>query len=232
MYPTKLEKTAPKTFDANVEQTVKEDTKPKQCETCGKEFKSPLAYSRHLLPCKSAVNECHICETKFEDAEQLKLHTIDQHDGNIWVCMEEGCYSSFATKKGLQYHSSTVHSAKTFNCSACNESYPTQEELSMHKKSSSHKSKTKKSPCPGCSKMFNIKHDAVRHFDSCCPFNPDRQVKCKVCNTGIGRAIDFLKHLREKHNCTSNYMCTRCLLDMPTKKSLEEHLLSCKVKVT
>ena len=33
---------------------------------------------------------------------------------------------------------------------------------------------------------------------------PDRQVKCKVCNTSIGRARDFLKHLREKHNCTSN----------------------------
>ena len=84
--------------------------------------------------------------------------------------------------------------------------------------------------CTPCRKEFTGKYELNRHLQSTCPFNPDQQVKCKVCNTSSGTAQDFLKHLREEHNSTSDYLCTRCLLDFTTEKLLLSHLEKCKEK--
>ena len=217
-----------KTLDTNVEQQQKEDSQMRNCSTCKKDYKSNLAFSRHLLKCKNKINECYICETDFQDAQELKVHHIDNHDGQVFVCLEENCFGAFSTKKGLTYHTKVDHSEKGFDCETCVQSFSTQEELNSHHRSANHKAKSKQRVCKGCGKSFNTKHDTDRHFLNSCPFNPERVAKCRVCNVNTGKASDFLEHLQKKHNSTSEFLCTRCLLDMPCTASLEDHLKTCK----
>ena len=151
-----------KTLDSNVEQQVKEDSQSNYCGTCKKNFKSNLAYSRHLLKCRNKINECYICETDFKNAEELKLHHIDHHDGQIFVCLEEKCFCAFSTKKGLTYHTNVDHSEKSFDCETCTQSFSTQEELATHHKSPEHKTKTKQRRCQGCVISSKVVHSTLR----------------------------------------------------------------------
>ena len=65
---------------------------------------------------------------------------------------------------------------KQFNCSMCSLSFNSSEELQAHKKKPEHKNNAKRAKCPGCSKVYNSKHEAGHHFEKSCLFNPDRIV--------------------------------------------------------
>ena len=173
--------------------------------------------------------ECSICNYKFTDGDKLREHIVDYHEGKLWCCTAPNCFTYFSLKKGKIYHEGT-HFKKELTCSHCNEMFEMLTQLAEHKKSPEHKACSKKMKCTPCQKDFTGKYELNRYLQSTCPFNPDRQVKCKLCNTSSGTAHDFLKHLREEHNSTSDYLCTRCLLDFATEKLLLNHLEKCKKK--
>ena len=163
------------------------------------------------------VHQCSLSETKFADGEQMRNHIIQTHSGKLWPCEQEGCYRYFTTKKGWNYHLGEVHIQKNFSCSPCNEEFSNVEDLSNHKKMPAHKMRSKQSVCKDCKKVFTGKYESTRHFNTACPFNPDRAAKCKVCNVNTGKAREFLAHLKEAHNSKNQYLCTRCLLDFATE---------------
>lgn len=228
-WPRPSDSPAAKIVDTNVEQTIKEDTSIRTCATCEKVFKTAYAYTRHLCQCKSMVMECSICETKFPNGQQMRKHINETHEGKLWACTYESCYRYFGTKKGMTYHLGE-HVQRNFSCASCNEDFVSADELNVHKRSQDHRQRSKQSICKSCKNTFSGKYERDRHFNTTCPFNAERTVKCKVCNYNTGKAKDFLSHLQEKHNSQLQYICTRCLLDFPTSKELDKHQLSCKVK--
>ena len=199
------------------------------CSTCEKDFSSHFAYNRHAPKCKAEKNQCIVCNSVFASPDHLRDHQMNEtsHVGKVFVCKEEGCYAQFTTKKGLAYHRGT-HTKKTFNCNPCQQVFDSREFFSAHKKTEEHKKNSKTTVCQGCKRKFHGKYEAKRHFDSSCSFNPDRKVKCTVCNVTTGPARDFLQHLKEEHSCTSKYLCTRCLLHFTTHAQLNSHQETCK----
>ena len=175
------------------------------------------------------VHQCSLCETKFADGEQMRNHIIQTHSGKLWPFEQEGCYRYFTTKKGWNYHLGEVHVQKNFSCSPCNEEFSNAEDLSNHKKTPAHKTRSKQSVCKDCKKVFTGKYESTHHFNTACPFNPDRAAKCKVCNVNTGKAREFLAHLKEAHNSKNQYLCTHCLLNFPTEKQLSAHQETCKI---
>ena len=218
---------ARKSMDTNVEMVQKEAKTTETCDTCGKTFTSQFAFSRHVNSCKTKNLECSGCKAKFDDMQELKTHIGKVHKGKLFVCEEdENCYFTFSTKKGLLYHEATH---KRITCEACDEIFDNSDDLSTHKKSRQHKQNATKSNCVGCRRQFTSRHKAQRHFESTCPHNPNRVVKCTVCKEKVGKAKDFLTHLKTVHNFKTNYMCTRCLCDVSTSKKLDAHLEKCHV---
>ena len=218
-----------KQVDTNVEQKDKENETAKTCTTCDRWFKSQLVYTRHMNGCKSLNKICSICETTFPDGEQMKKHIVTTHEGKLFPCTVDHCYSYFSTKKGFTYHIGN-HEEKNFNCGTCKEVFANSTEFMAHKKTNAHKANSKRTECKACKKIFTGRYEENRHWENVCPFNPERPVKCNVCQTRTGKAQDFLVHLKEEHNFKSNYLCTRCLLDFQTQKLLDGHSQTCKVK--
>ena len=161
----------------------------------------------------------------------MRKHIVSTHEGKLFPCTVEGCYSYFATKKGFTYHLEN-HEQTNFNCTVCKEVFTNSAKFMAHKKTSVHKTKSKRSQCKACKKVFTGKYEESCHFETACPFNPERPVKCNVCQIRTGKASEFLANLQEKHNFKTSYLCTRCLLDFPMKNLLETHLEKCKVKNT
>ena len=199
------------------------------CTICGRVSKSALAFTRHQNKCKVENMNCTLCDKVFDSNTQFKQHIVDVHKDKLFVCSNGKCFATYTTKKGLMYHESTNHVVKLFTCVPCEENFSTADEFSTHKRSKEHKAQIAKTVCTGCGRTFRSNHESSRHFENSCPFNPMRPVKCFICRTESGQACDFLEHLKEKHNSKSKYLCTRCLLDLPTKTKLESHLQTCKL---
>ena len=120
--------------------TVKDKDKDKKkekiaCSTCEKDFNSHFNYNRHVAKCKAEKNECVVCNCVFNSHDELQEHQMNDrlHIGKILICQQEGCYTPFTTKKGLDYHVGT-HKMKTFNCEACGQLFDSHEFFSAHKK--------------------------------------------------------------------------------------------------
>ena len=77
------------------------------------------------------------------------------------------------------------------------------------KKTEEHRKNTKQTECQGCEHKFHGKYEAKRHFDSSCYFNPERNVKCTICNIVTGKAKHFLEHLKEEHNTYKTQILTK-----------------------
>ena len=199
------------------------------CSRCEKDFSSHFAYNRHVAKCKSENKTCIVCNCVFNTRDELRDHQTKDisHIGKVFLCQEKDCYGAFTTKKGLDYHVRT-HTARVFNCDACGQVFDSHEFFSAHKKTDEHKKNAKQTECQGCECKFHGKYEAKRHFDSSCYFNPERNVKCTVCNVVTGKAKNFLEHLKEEHSCPNKYLCTRCLIHFPTNSGLNSHLKSCK----
>ena len=74
----------------------------------------------------------------FTTRDELREHQRKDklHIGKVFLCLEEGCYGAFTTKKGLDYHLHT-HTTKAFNCDACGQVFDSCEFFSAHKKQKS-----------------------------------------------------------------------------------------------
>ena len=162
----------------------------------------------------------------FDNIDHLRSHILADHSKDLFPCMSDGCYSSFNTKKGLLCHEA-AHNKKTHSCSPCSQEFDSANDLKEHNRSALHKDNVKRTPCKGCGKIFSGKSAANTHFNGFCPFNPDRRVKCQVCNCKTGKASKFLKHLHDVHVSTNKYFCTRCLGEFETEKQLKDHQKKC-----
>ena len=198
------------------------------CTNCGRVSKTSLAFTRHVNKCKATNLQCTLCKASFNDHDLLKDHIQTVHKGKCFVCSTPSCMATYTTKKGLNYHESTAHTVKTFECVPCSEIFDSIDELNSHKKTKEHRNKALQTPCKGCGRIFRGTHESTQHWDNSCPFNPNRVVKCYVCKVETGQAKDFLVHLKENHNSKSSQLCTRCLLDFSSKTKLEKHQETCK----
>ena len=195
------------------------------CTSCGRSFQTPLSYSRHASHCKGKHLTCQKCDAKFDTLDLLREHIIEKHKGTVFPCLFDECPCSFATKKGWEYHVGT-HSKRSIACTSCNKSFESKAELAEHNKSESHKDRNSKFQCVSCEAPFLGKAARDKHY-STCPFNNDRQVRCAVCNRGVGKLSEYLKHLKDEHECEHNCLCTRCLITLESKKLLNEHMATC-----
>ena len=202
------------------------------CTTCTNKFPSHFAYNKHVAKCKTKANTCFLCDAKFNSIEEVRTHQKSEisHAGKVFLCESDNCVFASTTSKGLTYHIENTHmepKAK-LTCQVCDEVFNDRDSLSDHKKTPEHKKKTKKTPCPGnCGRMFTGNYEAKRHYTKSCCFNKDCNVKCNVCNCKTGAAKNFLSHLHEHHASVNKYLCTHCLLDMPSVQALNLHQKSC-----
>jgi len=92
------------------------------------------------------------------------------------------------------------------------DSTPSDSDARSHRKSAVPKAKAARRAktvvrCPGstkCTKTFDIKTDAVRHWRTSCIYNPNRpKIQCPVCvEVGSTRSDCVIRHLKRKHGFT------------------------------
>jgi uncharacterized C2H2 Zn-finger protein len=92
------------------------------------------------------------------------------------------------------------------------QSTPPDSDARSHRKSAVPKAKAVRRAktvvrCPGstqCTKTFDIKTDAVRHWRTSCIYNPNRpKIQCPVCvEVGSTRSDCIIRHLKRKHGFT------------------------------
>jgi len=93
--------------------------KPYSCRHCSERFTWHYQLKRHLL---KSHNEgtwltCHICQKKFSDSGDLKIH-VRRHEGlKPYVCSD--CPMCFCTASDLKQHQQKHSQYKQFGCMLC-----------------------------------------------------------------------------------------------------------------
>ena len=78
-------------------------SKPKQCETCGRDFTkmSQQAFHEHLMKHEDKEHPCTVCPKTFPSARMLRYHKLKVHCKKV-VC--QCCNQTFSNKYNMQSH--------------------------------------------------------------------------------------------------------------------------------
>ena len=128
------------------------------CDTCGKEFCSPLSLKKHTyvhwnLPCK-----CSRCDKSFPFKSECAHHE-KVHDKLRFVCKKEGCSKSFSRDSDLKLHQE-LHDAAPIKCKPCD--YQNRDIRNVRQHIRTH-SDVKPYTCSQCGAQFHFAMQKKRH---------------------------------------------------------------------
>ncbi|XP_058453641.1 zinc finger protein ZFP2-like [Malaya genurostris] len=158
-----------------------------------------------LLPAKVQEKPARICcaqgcNQKFENEEQLLLHSAIDHKANkvqsnlvnaeLRPVECPVCYKRFTNKNRLKFHQRRVYAPKRFVCSICGQKFANKNELERHER---------------------------EHRD-------EKIFKCELCPKAY-YGSDRLKAHMKRHTATREFMCNICGMSYMQKHNLQTHML-------
>jgi hypothetical protein len=137
-----------------------DETKPLECETCGKRFLTNSALAGHVKihihP--DMLYDCPICLQEFEQVSSLKEHVYVHKVGGHFTC--PNCQKTFTEYPNIRKHIRSFHAEKRFECNICSKSFSGKDKLKIHMV---RHSEAKDFMCDDCGKQFKRKDKMREH---------------------------------------------------------------------
>ena len=139
-----------------------DDKKKYKCHVCDRAFLQQEFLRRHLLTHSGeSPFKCEWCDKRFNQAVNLRLHTERVHTRVLKNECHE-CGKLFFTASELRNHSLYHLQKRSFQCSACGQSFYEKRHLNRHIRRVH--AKIKNFYCKSCGKMFHEKYELNYHL--------------------------------------------------------------------
>lgn len=176
--------------------------------------------SSNTIP-KSTKKICCGCYKSFDDQEDLRRHSMEQHairknavdESRPLQC--DICYKLFRTLESLRIHQRFVYRPKNFTCLTCSRAFDTRSKLTNH---SLVHSQQRSYQCDKCDKAFKKAVDLKSHQ----LLHNDKKEECTICGLRFHRKSNLKMHMR-KHQNTFFYACPDCPKQFKNNSHLKEH---------
>ena len=206
------------------------------CQICKKTTTTRVTLRRHMKNLHHGIKrvskfECDICENRFTNGSQFKLHMISRHSyeqllqkvfSKKFQCQK--CKKSLGSNFTLKRHLEVVHHGlQPFSCNLCEKSFKQSKDLKLHIDTIHHGIKF---PCGICSRVFDLphslyKHKRFKHLE----ILKILKYECDICEKKFTDARKLKGHMVSKHSF-SVFKCDFCEIDFTARWNLKEHISS------
>ena len=138
---------------------------------------------------------CEICGKGFPNSRSLETHKQIHDSTRKYVCLIEGCSSSFKYKQSLVRHKRSVHEGVKFECPVCGRMFGQSFDMKIHVETV-HK-QIKKFKCHLCGMEFGQAVKLKTHIDVV--HNKIKAFSCHLCNKSFADAGYRKVHIEEVH---------------------------------
>ncbi|XP_065083763.1 zinc finger protein ZFP2-like [Ochlerotatus camptorhynchus] len=183
-----------------------------RCEECGKGFRTRTSLSMHLGMIHKiggvSSNPFKGVRSGSDNKEKYVLYE------NPVKCSYEGC--DFETNVRSKYYSHKAKHDLRFNCSHCEQRFPTKQRLDLH---SYVHTELKSFCCDVCGKSFRYRASFVEHMAGHSNIRP---YACTVCGMSFVRDRNLKEHML-KHSDELTYACRHCGKKFRYRADLSKH---------
>ncbi|XP_060534974.1 zinc finger protein 568-like [Cylas formicarius] len=174
----------------------KKNSKPHQCDTCGKIFRLKPSLVHHIrIHTGERPYVCHLCEKRFINGGHLHTHMRIHTGEKNHICV--ACNKAFATAQQLTKHTIAIHtSERPYGCTYCSKRFASSSNLNTHIKIHTGE---KNYHCEHCGKAFSTKGQLYQHM---LVHTGEKAFLCEYCNKRFSQKAHLLRHLKT-HNRTS-----------------------------
>ncbi|KAI4468691.1 zinc finger and scan domain-containing [Holotrichia oblita] len=207
-----------------VNQKPKKQTKPHQCDTCGKVFRTKPGLVHHI--------RIHTGERPYEvNTEQLdadmeiakKVKSLKKSqrrrkskEQKVHQC--DTCGKTFNRREYLTQHIRIHTGEKPYRCHLCEKRFINSGHLTTHMRTHTGE---RPHACTLCPKAFSTRQELHKHT---MVHNGERPFLCKMCGKTFGSSSNLYSHLKH-HTGEKNFTCEYCSKSFYTKQELKQHLV-------
>lgn len=196
-----------------------------QCDICLLKFEptKKSALQAHMYRHKKGTSLCPHCNETFSSNSSLNIHIQNIHDYQPSAKCTT-CKKTFKTIRYLKSHNARPCS---FNpCNVCHNYFTSPNALAEHQKMHDQ---TRQFKCHLCSYAFNKKQSLIDHFRT---HSKKKPFKCKTCPKSFSRKGVLKQHEKTHNPNPQKFACKHCNKLLKTLRSLESHILKCKLNPT
>ena len=222
-------------IDKNNERNTLERKINRPCPVCDEVSESYDSKVRHIAekhPERKIYN-CLFCEKKFLSIKYFHMHLSQKHEeehgpdiynslpvpkGSRRKCPI--CKRVFKSRTIVMEHYALAHpEAQIYNCSLCEQRYPTLSGLNSHI-FKSHERKLSDLVCLFCGKDFTLKQELEDHIAT---DHKEKKYECSKCEASFRGHIALITHIEKVHE-RKKHQCSTCGEVFESMMRLESHI--------
>ncbi|KAB0805458.1 hypothetical protein PPYR_02441 [Photinus pyralis] len=173
---------------------LKNQTKPHQCDTCGKIFRTKPSLIHHIrIHTGERPYVCHLCDKRFINGGHLHTHMRTHTGEKNHICA--ACNKAFATAQQLTKHTIAIHtSERPYGCTYCPKRFASSSNLNTHTRIHTGE---KNYHCDQCTKAFSTKGQLYQHM---LVHTGEKAFLCEYCNKRFSQKAHLIRHLKMHKN--------------------------------
>ncbi|KAK5647326.1 hypothetical protein RI129_002218 [Pyrocoelia pectoralis] len=177
-----------------VHSKLKNQTKPHQCDTCGKIFRTKPSLIHHIrIHTGERPYVCHLCDKRFINGGHLHTHMRTHTGEKNHICA--ACNKAFATAQQLTKHTIAIHtSERPYGCTYCPKRFASSSNLNTHTRIHTGE---KNYHCDQCTKAFSTKGQLYQHM---LVHTGEKAFLCEYCNKRFSQKAHLIRHLKMHKN--------------------------------
>lgn len=176
---------------------------------------------------------CHICDTVIKSYSLFYLHMQDLHSHvKRFECVITSCKKTFTSPREFQKHVKFHNQDLKYNCSICDATFESENELKQHNFSMEHGNRYMKMhekcrpsgiearnhQCKTCQTWFGLRHYLVQHMET-----DNHDYKCQKCGLQYLQPGSRRLHIQQVHQEIAT-TCEFCSLKLQTTQAVWGHL--------
>lgn len=133
------------------------------CDHCGRCFKSKMSVEKHLTLYHNLESQCDICQQKFVDQNDLRLHLKCHRRGTFYYC--DLCQFKAVRLLSIKNHKTKHMRPDCYVCHHCGR--PLKSKISLQKHLNFYHMKPHLFTCRKCDRSYSSKAWLKKHSDLC-----------------------------------------------------------------